>query len=567
MDIDTIDPNNILLNLQNNLDLVDANGGVCMVAFLFADKPPNRGASVDTAFAITAPDQITASKIVEWGIWNVAGFCCTAQLWPKDQAFEEIPSHRVVYWVQLHGVPLGQYSVENAKSIGEAYGEVLQVEDPFRCPDGVWGFLRIRLQLDARKPIPSGCWLAREEGKPSRVEFYYETQRSHILCFNCGRLGHITTGCTFAPDPHPETGNRYGGWTFVHPIRQPRVMTVTVPRPLINIDEGNRRWTAGARGESISLTPFSSRQYKTLETPQSGGGNVTSIQPKTTSLTEGASSSNLPALDARNVPSSMVNAAVETPNTELTLQLSPSHSLQQNFLFLSHPTHYFPRENPFNTTSHPWPTYQQKNTPISILLDPLTEPNSESPSSNTNTVSKPKDGLFFPGRKSLKLKYSRVGGIVLNTRDPDLSNTTLGKQKRVTFTDPEVSLQPHKKSKTTCVPSQATEGGLPGLGDKASNSSLANARGHGQRKTGSYASTAARRMVTRSQQGDQWVEMQFNMAEKITFGKKTPENFILEDGIGDPILIEVEEITTKVADDPDNLPGNGGWPRTATGQP
>ncbi|KAM1453696.1 hypothetical protein ACFXTH_003258 [Malus domestica] len=157
MDIDSIDPNNILLKLQNNLDLVDANEGVCMVAFLFADKPPNRGASVgllkkawtylgevrvstksNTAFAITVPDQTTASKILEGGPWN------------------------------LHGVPLGQYSVENAKSIGEAYGEVLQVEDPFKCPDGVRGFLRIRLQLDARKPIPSGCWLAREEGKLSR---------------------------------------------------------------------------------------------------------------------------------------------------------------------------------------------------------------------------------------------------------------------------------------------------------------------------------------------------------------------------------------------------------------
>ncbi|KAM1024779.1 hypothetical protein ACFX15_037338 [Malus domestica] len=168
MDIDTLDPNNILLKLQNNLDLVDANGGVCMVAFIFADKPPNRGASVDTAFAITVPDQLTASKILDRGLWNMAGFCCTAQLWPKDLAFEEIPPHRVVYWVQLHGVPLGQYSVENAKSIGEAYGEVLQVENPFNCPDGVRGFLRIRLQLDARKPILSGCWLARAEGKPSR---------------------------------------------------------------------------------------------------------------------------------------------------------------------------------------------------------------------------------------------------------------------------------------------------------------------------------------------------------------------------------------------------------------
>ncbi|RXH87514.1 hypothetical protein DVH24_034414 [Malus domestica] len=411
IDIDSIDPNNILLKLQNNLDFVDANEGVCMVAFLFADKPPNRGASVgllkkawtylgevrvstksNTAFAITVPDQTTASKILEGGPWNVAGFCCTAQLWPKDQAFEEIPSHRVVYWVQLHGVPLGQYSVENAKSIGR-----LMERYPFKCPDGVRGFLRIRLQLDARKPIPSGCLLAREEGKLSRVEFYYETQRSHILCFNCGRLGHINSGCSFAPDPHPKTGNRY---------------------------------------------------------------------------------------------------AVETPNTELTLQLSPSHSLQQNFLFLSHPTHYFPCENPFNTTSHPWPTYQPKNTPISILLDPLTEPNFESPSSNTSIVSKLKDRPFFPGRKPLKLKYSQVGGIVLNPQDPDLSNTTLGKQKRVTFSDSEVSLQPHKKSKTTCVSSQVTEGGLQGLGDKVSNSSQANARGHGQRNIGNYASTAARRMVT-----------------------------------------------------------------------
>ncbi|KAM1146025.1 hypothetical protein ACFX2I_037920 [Malus domestica] len=152
MDIDTLDPNNIHLKLQNNLDLVDANGGVCMVAFIFADKPPNRGASVDTAFAITVPDQLTASKILDRGLWN------------------------------LHGVPLGQYSVENAKSIGEAYGEVLQVENPFNCPDGVRGFLRIRLQLDARKPILSGCWLARAEGKPSRNRkpvWWLELRESH----------------------------------------------------------------------------------------------------------------------------------------------------------------------------------------------------------------------------------------------------------------------------------------------------------------------------------------------------------------------------------------------------
>ncbi|KAM1074474.1 hypothetical protein ACFX2B_019220 [Malus domestica] len=179
MEIDTLDANNILLKLQNNLDLVDAIGGVCMVAFIFVDKPPNRGASVHTTFTITGPDQVTTNKIIEGGLWN------------------------------LHGVPFGQYSVENAKTIGEAYGEVLQVEDPFQYPDGVWGFLRICLQLDARKPIPTGFWLAREEEKSSRVEFYYETQRIHTLCFTCGRLGLINSGCQLGPDLQPATGNSY----------------------------------------------------------------------------------------------------------------------------------------------------------------------------------------------------------------------------------------------------------------------------------------------------------------------------------------------------------------------
>ncbi|KAM2063368.1 hypothetical protein ACFX16_026916 [Malus domestica] len=522
MDIDSLDPNNILLKLQNNLDLVDANGGVCMVAFIFADKPPNRGVSVgllkkawshlgevrvstksETAFAITAPDQLTASKILEGGPWNVAGFCCTAQLWPKDLAFEEIPPHRVVYWVQLHEVPLGQYSVENAKSIGETYGEVLQVEDHFHYPDGVRGFLRIRLQLDARKPIPSGCWLARAVGKPSRVEFYYETQRPHILCFNCGRLGHINSGCSLAPDPHPESGNRYGGWTFVNPIRQARDLMANASRPPINKDEGNRRWTAGARGESLSLTPFPSRQDRTLEPIQDGGGNVISLPAKTTSLSEDASSSNLPALNARHPPASMVNAVVETPNTDLSLQLSPSHSLQQNFLFLSHPTPFFPRENLFNTTNHPWPTYQPKNNPISIVIDPLPEPNPESPSPTPSTVSKPKDGPFFPWRKPLQLKYSRMGGIVLNPLDPESSNSNQGKKRPII--------------------SESAE--------------------------------------------EQQVAVHFNKARRIILDKESSEDPTPEGGIGGLVPIEAETVPDKNAADPDNPPGGGGWPRTATGQP
>ncbi|KAM1760047.1 hypothetical protein EV1_002809 [Malus domestica] len=91
---------------------------------------------------------------------------------------------------------------------------------------------------------------------------------------------------------------------------------------------------------------------------------------------------------------------------------------------------------------------------------------------------------------------------MLNPQDLDLSNTTLGKQKKVTFTDSE---------------------------------------------------------------GDQRVEVQINMAEEITFGKETSENIVLEDEIGDPTPIEVEEIKDNDTEDSDNLPGGGGWPRIVTG--
>lgn len=267
-----------------------------MAAFIFADKPPNRGASVgllkktwanmgevrvstksDTTFAITVSDQSTADKIIEGGPLNVAGYCCSVQSWSKDLALEEIPFHLVAYWVQLHGLPLGQYSVKNAKIIGEAYGEVLQVEDPSQCPEGIRGFLRIRLQLDDRKPIPTGFWLARDEGKPSKVEFYYETQRLPIICYSCGRVGHNSNVCRFGSDPQPATGNRYGSWIFVDPVRLSRVQMTNSTGPQINLDEGSRRWTAGSRGEPLHLTAFSFGQGQTFGVPQNGGGSITSL--------------------------------------------------------------------------------------------------------------------------------------------------------------------------------------------------------------------------------------------------------------------------------------------------
>lgn len=52
----------------------------------------------------------------------------------------------------MHRVPLEDFSIQNARTYENPFGEVIAVDDPLACPKGVPDFLRVRLKVDARKP-------------------------------------------------------------------------------------------------------------------------------------------------------------------------------------------------------------------------------------------------------------------------------------------------------------------------------------------------------------------------------------------------------------------------------
>lgn len=51
------------------------------------------------------------------------------------------------------------------------------------------GFLRVRIIVNTRNPLITGCWLLRKDDKDTWVEFRYE--RLQDFCYRCGRIGHV----------------------------------------------------------------------------------------------------------------------------------------------------------------------------------------------------------------------------------------------------------------------------------------------------------------------------------------------------------------------------------------
>ncbi|KAI9117829.1 hypothetical protein K1719_011244 [Acacia pycnantha] len=95
----------------------------------------------------------------------------------------------------MHNVPLEARCLENAITIGGHVGEVLMAEDPSYNDRYLWNFLRARVVLDLRKPLASGFWLVRPDGKRIWITVKYE--RLQTFCYNCGKVGHDNKACQF----------------------------------------------------------------------------------------------------------------------------------------------------------------------------------------------------------------------------------------------------------------------------------------------------------------------------------------------------------------------------------
>ncbi|KAI9086599.1 hypothetical protein K1719_031460 [Acacia pycnantha] len=97
--------------------------------------------------------------------WSINGCLLNLLELSRYKSYNELDFSRCPIWIQMHNVPLEALCMENAITIGRHIGEVLMAEDPSYNDRYLRNFLRARVVLDLRKPLASGFWIPRPDGR------------------------------------------------------------------------------------------------------------------------------------------------------------------------------------------------------------------------------------------------------------------------------------------------------------------------------------------------------------------------------------------------------------------
>lgn len=111
---------------------------------------------------------------------------------------EEVQLSDVVFWVQIHGLPLEIMDEDNARLTGRMLGTILELDDI----DDHQSFIRLKIRFPTSKPLEPGFSYSREDGVSIWIGFKYK--RLSSFCFHFGLLDH-TIGTCYQNSPHPQS--------------------------------------------------------------------------------------------------------------------------------------------------------------------------------------------------------------------------------------------------------------------------------------------------------------------------------------------------------------------------
>ncbi|MBA0624730.1 hypothetical protein Godav_010026, partial [Gossypium davidsonii] len=103
----------------------------------------------------------------------------------------KVPLVYVSFWVQIHEVPIGLFSENLARLLGNFIGVFLEYDGSDLGKENR-NYMRVRVQIDVRKPLRRKKQVM-SSGVCSYVKFKYE--RLSLFCFFGCRLGHNDYYC------------------------------------------------------------------------------------------------------------------------------------------------------------------------------------------------------------------------------------------------------------------------------------------------------------------------------------------------------------------------------------
>jgi hypothetical protein len=262
----------------------------------------------------TFEDDADLSRVLDNSPWNIKGSPLFLQRWENDDTFEDLDFSKGAFWIHVHGLPLEWMTTENASSIGNSLGVLLEVNNADKLRPNRKGFLRIRALINLKEPLATGFLHHRPPKALAKIQYQYE--RLSNFCYACGRLGHLSFACPIVPQP-PDIGI-YG----VHlKASSPKVSRVEVTIPV--------RCSQASQASSgmVVLTqpsPGSTRAGSSSSPPQLNLSSTVSVLSCPISTKSAVSCIETPLVrDSKSDISSALN--VKSPN--VNLQLVPLTSL------------------------------------------------------------------------------------------------------------------------------------------------------------------------------------------------------------------------------------------------
>lgn len=188
---------------------------LCVVGRVVSDQPiifnllrtrmaliwkPTKGVHVkeigDSRFLFQFFRHIDVKRVMDGAPWSFGPHPLVLHRLRLGDIPQTVPLTHIPFWVHIHGLPVGFFSENIGKSLGDFLGRFLEYDESNRA--SVWReFMRIRVELDVNEPLKRFKKL-KFNGKLISVSFKYE--RLQAFCFLCGKLGHTESFCNILYD-------------------------------------------------------------------------------------------------------------------------------------------------------------------------------------------------------------------------------------------------------------------------------------------------------------------------------------------------------------------------------
>jgi hypothetical protein len=148
----------------------------------------------DNKFLITFLQESGKRNALEEGPWMISKELVVVADVDRRKTLDAIEFVFVPIWVRILNLPIGMMNKEAGVTIRKEVGTFMMVD----LEDGdvpIRRFLRVRVQLDIRKPLMQGVTVQDEDGKPDRwCPLMYEYLPN--FRYTCGIIGHTKNGCS-----------------------------------------------------------------------------------------------------------------------------------------------------------------------------------------------------------------------------------------------------------------------------------------------------------------------------------------------------------------------------------